>query len=64
MERKRRADFARIESRTLVEVEGGICIQSRHNRPQGFADDAEQYLEAALDGWRVLRPTGLRSRCR
>jgi len=57
MERKWRADFAHVESRTLIEVEGGIYVQGRHNRPQGFAADAEKYLEAALDGWRVLRLT-------
>ncbi len=58
-ERKWRADFAHVESRTLIEVESGIYIQGRHNRPQGFAADAEKYLEAALDGWRVLRLTEL-----
>ncbi|EDY21013.1 hypothetical protein CfE428DRAFT_1306 [Chthoniobacter flavus Ellin428] len=57
--RKWRADFAHIESRTLIEIEGGIYIQGRHNRPQGFAADAEKYLEAALDGWCVLRLTEL-----
>lgn len=57
--RRWRADFAHIESRTLIEIEGGIWIQGRHNRPQGFAKDAEKYLEAALDGWRVLRLTEL-----
>ena len=56
-ERKWRADFAHIESRTLVEIEGGIWIQGRHNRPQGFAADIEKYLEAALAGWHVLRLT-------
>ena len=39
--------------------ESGIYIQGRHNRPHGFAADAEKYLEAALDGWRVLRLTEL-----
>ena len=58
-ERKWRADFAHIASRTLIEIEGGIYIQGRHNRPQGFAADAEKYLEAALAGWRVLRLTEL-----
>jgi very-short-patch-repair endonuclease len=57
VERKWRADFAHVESRTLLEIEGGIYIQGRHNRPQGFAADAEKYLEAALAGWRVLRLT-------
>jgi len=59
VERKWRADFAHVESRTLIEVEGGIYIEGRHNRPQGFAADAEKYLEAALAGWRVLRLTEL-----
>src|SRR5438477_4793311 len=58
-ERKWRADFAHLESRTLIEIEGGIYVQGRHNRPQGFAADAEKYLEAALAGWRVLRLTEL-----
>ena len=58
-ERKWRADFGHIESRTLIEIEGGLWIQGRHNRPQGFAADAEKYLEAALAGWRVLRLTEL-----
>jgi hypothetical protein len=57
VERKWRAPFARVESRTLLEFEGGIYFQGRHNRPQGFAADVEKYLEAALDGWRVLRLT-------
>ena len=56
-ERKWRADIAHVESRTLLEIEGGLYIQGRHNHPQGFAADAEKYLEAALAGWRVLRLT-------
>ncbi len=58
-ERKWRADFAHIESRTLIEIEGGLWIQGCDNRPQGFAADAQKYLEAALAGWRVLRLTEL-----
>jgi very-short-patch-repair endonuclease len=58
-ERKWRADFAHIESRTLIEIEGGLWIQGCDNRPQGFAADAHKYLEAALAGWRVLRLTEL-----
>ena len=58
-ERKWRADFAHIESRTLIEIEGGIFIAGggRHNRAAGFVADPEKYLKAALDGWRVLRLT-------
>ena len=42
-------------SRTLIEIEGGIYVNGRHNRAAGFAADLEKYLEATLDGWRVIR---------
>lgn len=53
--RRWRADFAHTPSRTLVEIEGGIWIQGRHNRAEGFLADIEKYFEAALAGWTVLR---------
>ena len=53
--RKWRADFAHLPSRTLIEIEGGISVNGRHNRGAGFAADLEKYLEAALAGWRVVR---------
>jgi len=53
--RKWRADFAHLPSRTLIEIEGGIYVNGRHNRAAGFAADLEKYLEAALAGWRVIR---------
>ena len=58
-ERKWRADFAHVESRTLIEIEGGIFIAGggRHNRAAGFIADAEKYLEAFLAGWNVVRLT-------
>ena len=58
-ERKWRADFAHVESRTLIEIEGGIHIEGggRHNRSAGFIADAEKYLEAFLGGWSVVRLT-------
>jgi len=46
---------AHLPSRTLIEIEGGIWVNGRHNRAAGFAADLEKYLEAALDGWRVVR---------
>jgi very-short-patch-repair endonuclease len=57
--RRWRADFAHIESRTLIEIEGGIFIPGggRHNRGAGYAKDAEKYLEAVLAGWTVIRLT-------
>jgi very-short-patch-repair endonuclease len=53
--RRWRADFAHLPSRTLIEIEGGIYINGRHNRGAGFAADLEKYLEANLAGWRVVR---------
>jgi hypothetical protein len=32
-----RADFAHIESRTLIEIEGGIYVNGRHNSAGGFS---------------------------
>ena len=59
-ERKWRADFAHVGSRTLIEIEGGIFLAGggRHNRAAGFIADAEKYLEAFLAGWNVVRLTG------
>ena len=58
-ERKWRADFAHVASRTLIEIEGGIYVAGggRHNRSAGFIADAEKYLEAFLAGWSVVRLT-------
>ena len=58
-ERKWRADFGHLESRTLIEIEGGIFQREagRHNRGAGYAKDAEKYLEAVLAGWTVIRLT-------
>ena len=63
--RKWRADFAHLESRTLIEIEGGIYVNGRHNRAGGFAADLEKYLEASLAGWRVVRlgPNELTKEC-
>ena len=53
--RRWRADFAHHESKTLIEIEGGIYVNGRHNRGAGFAADLEKYLEESLAGWKVVR---------
>jgi very-short-patch-repair endonuclease len=56
-QRRWRADFAWLTHKVLLEVEGGIFIGGRHNRPLGFTKDCEKYNQANLDGWIVLRVT-------
>jgi very-short-patch-repair endonuclease len=53
--RKFRFDFAWIEERIAVEIEGGIWINGGHNRGRGYSKDMEKYNLAVLNGWRVLR---------
>lgn len=53
--RKWRADFAHLESKTLIEIEGGIWTGGRHTTGAGFNRDLEKYFEAQLAGWRVFR---------
>jgi hypothetical protein len=53
--RRWRADFAHLESKTLIEIESGIYVNGRHNRGAGFAADLEKYLEATQAGWQVVR---------
>ena len=54
-ERRWRADFAHMEARVLIEIEGGLWVNGRHNRAAGFNADLEKNLEASLAGWRVFR---------
>lgn len=57
--RRWRADFAHLASRTLVEVEGGLYQQGRHNRAHGYQSDCEKYNWATMTGWRVIRLTSM-----
>lgn len=55
--RKWRFDFYWPDLEFACEVEGGIWIAGRHNRPISFIKDAEKYNEAALMGIKVIRVT-------
>ena len=53
--RKWRLDFAWAKFKIGLEVEGGVWIQGRHNRPTGFLKDVDKYNEAVFHGWRIVR---------
>jgi len=52
--RKFRFDFAWLENRLLVEVNGGTYTKGAHSTGQGIARDYEKANLATLDGWRCL----------
>jgi len=54
-ERQWRADFHILETKILVEVEGGIWTGGRHTRGKGFIQDMEKYNAATMLGYQVLR---------
>ncbi|MCP4444881.1 MAG: hypothetical protein GY811_05980 [Myxococcales bacterium] len=56
--RRWRADFCHLDSKVLIEIEGGIWNQGRHTRGKGYQGDCEKYNHAAMDGWAVIRLAG------
>lgn len=56
-QRKWRFDFAWPDALVAVEIEGGQWVYGRHNRPAGYAADAEKYNNATALGWRIFRFT-------
>lgn len=56
-QRKWRFDYAFVEAKVALEVEGGVHTGGRHIRPKGFLGDMEKYNTAATLGWRLLRTT-------
>lgn len=71
--RKWRIDYAIVDQKIAIEVEGGIYkkttyidkktgqpvtrIGGRHNTSKGFKADIEKYNNLAAEGWLILRTT-------
>ena len=56
-ERKWRFDFANIETKTAIEINGGVFSQGRHTRGAGYIADMEKINAAIEQGWVVLQYT-------
>ena len=55
--RKWRLDFAIVDLKIGIEIEGGVWSGGRHTRGNGFVDDMEKYNAAVTLGWVILRFT-------
>ena len=55
--RRWRMDYAWPDHKVALEVEGGLFVGGRHNRPVGMQKDFEKYNRAAAMGWRILKCT-------
>lgn len=56
--RKWKSDFAHVEAKVLIELEGGTWSGGRHTRGRGYQNDCEKYNRAHELGWVVQRLTG------
>jgi len=52
-----RVDFAGIDKKIAIEIEGGTWVFGRHSRGTGFTNDCNKYNWLTMRGWKVLRYT-------
>lgn len=53
--RKYKADYAILEWKLLIEIEGGIYTRQAHGSISGIKRDIEKYNLATIHGWKILR---------
>jgi very-short-patch-repair endonuclease len=53
--RKWRLDFAHLDSKVGVELQGGVFNGGRHARGYGIVGDYEKLNEAQFHGWVVIQ---------
>ena len=52
--RKFRFDCANPDKKIAIEINGGLWMYGKHNRPIGMQQDYIKYNAATVAGWRVL----------
>ena len=53
-DRKWRFDFAWVDQKVALEVQGGLFTNGRHSRGPALLKEHEKLNQAARDGWRIL----------
>lgn len=54
-DRKWRFDYAIIDKKIAIEIEGAVWTNGRHTRGKGYINDIEKYNHAVLEGWTLIR---------
>jgi very-short-patch-repair endonuclease len=53
--RRWRFDFACVEKKIAIEIDGGVWNYGRHNRASGYIKDLEKFNNAVILDWKVLK---------
>lgn len=56
-DRKFAIDFAMIDRKLAIEIEGGTWVNGGHNRGKVFESNCEKYNELSKRGWTLFRFT-------